>query len=145
MASEILRQWEVLNALLPEDLLVASDAMHQWIETHWAEATWHREWPLAQRQGDGSIIRGSSDLVLEVPSGFVLIDHKSFPGTVEQAMQKVTEFAGQLSTYSNVVEAATGRSSLATYVHLPLLGIVVKVSPSYAAGAPEDVACRALS
>jgi len=64
-------------------------------------------------------------LVLAVKQGFVLLDHKSFPGTVSQALKRAAEYAGQVRGYATAIEAATGKKVLSQWIHLPVSGIVV--------------------
>ena len=128
MADGILRLWGVRSALLPQHLLDASDAMREWVQKRWPQTVWHREWPLIHRLPDASIIRGIADLILEIPGGFVLLDHKSFPGSVQQALQRASRYAGQLKAYSDAIAAASRRPVLEAYVHLPVSGLMVRMS-----------------
>jgi ATP-dependent helicase/nuclease subunit A len=130
LAAEILGRWGVLSSMPAIDLVVASDALRQWVLGKWPDAAWHREWPMLQRNTLGSIVRGSADLVLELPEGFVVIDHKSFPGTVEQAFDRAAGYAGQVRAYADAIKAATHRAVIDTFIHLPVSGIVVPLSPS---------------
>jgi ATP-dependent exoDNAse (exonuclease V) beta subunit len=127
LAAELLRRWGVGSALQPDDLLRASDRLRHWIDGRWPGAVWHREWPLLHRQSNGTIVRGTADLVVEHADGYAVIDHKSFPGTAEQAARRALGYAGQLGAYAAAVAAATGRPVTGCFVHLPVLGAVVPV------------------
>jgi hypothetical protein len=128
IAAELLRRWGVSFALQPDDLLRASDRLRQWIDGRWPGAVWHREWPLLHRQSTGTIVRGTADLVIEHADGYAVIDHKSFPGTAEQASRRALGYAGQLGAYAAAVKAATGRRVTGCFVHLPILGAIVPVA-----------------
>ncbi len=127
IAQGLLERWGVAVALRPDDLLRAGDRLRQWVDGRWPGAAWHREWPLLHRQPDGTIVRGTADLVVEHADGFAVIDHKSFPGTTEQAALRAGAFAGQLAAYAAAVTAATGRPVTECFVHLAVLGAVVPV------------------
>jgi ATP-dependent exoDNAse (exonuclease V) beta subunit len=127
LAQGLLERWGVGFALRPEDLLRASDRLRQWIEARFRGAVWHREWPLLHRQPDGTVVRGTADLVIEHADGFVVIDHKSFPGTAEQAATRALGYAGQLAAYAAAVAAAKGRPVTGCFIHLPVLGAVVPI------------------
>lgn len=71
---------------------------------------------------------GTADLVLHTPPGFILIDHKSFPGTLESARERAATYSGQLAAYARAIERATREPVLSTWIHLPLLGAVVALS-----------------
>jgi ATP-dependent exoDNAse (exonuclease V) beta subunit len=127
MAEGLLRRWGVASALRPDDLLRASDRLRAWVDQRWPGAVWHREWPLLHRQASGTVVRGTADLVIEHADGFAVIDHKSFPGTAEQAALRARGFAGQLGAYAAAVAAATGRRVTECFVHLPVLAAMVPI------------------
>ena len=123
----MLERFEVAGAVEAAQLPGASDRLAQWIESTWPGATWRREWPLLHRLPDGTVLRGVADLVLETDTGLVLLDHKSFPGSRAQASARAGEYAGQLAAYVGALEAATGKTVLGAYIHLPVSGLVVAV------------------
>jgi len=73
----------------------------------------------------GPILKGIADLILELPAGFVVIDHKSFPGNHKQAIEKAATFGGQLSAYSQMISTATDRPVIGSFIHLPVAGFVL--------------------
>lgn len=129
IASGLLARWGVATALAPDDLLRASDRLRSWVDARFPGAVWHREWPLLHRQPNGTIIRGTADLVLEHADGFAVIDHKSFPGSAEQAAARAAAFRGQLAAYAAAVATATGRPVTGCFVHLPVLAAMVPLTP----------------
>ncbi len=66
------------------------------------------------------IVSGFIDLLLETPQGFVVIDHKSFPGSADASRSKAIKFTGQLSVYAEAVGKATGKEVKELYIHLPV-------------------------
>jgi hypothetical protein len=66
-------------------------------------------------------------LALKVSGGLVVIDHKTFPGSVSQALTRAAEYIGQLMNYSIAIEAALGQPVLSTWIHLPVSGIVISL------------------
>ena len=126
-ATGLLARWGVAGAVLPEALVEAADALRRWVATTWPGATWHREWPVFLRLQSGTIGRGFSDLILETPEGLVVIDHKSFPGSTEQAVERARHHAGQLSAYARAAQSALNAVDVECYVHLPISGLVVPV------------------
>ena len=130
MAEGLLERWGVNTALDAVMLLQASDGLNTWLGTEWPGASIRREWSIAQRLVGGTTLQGVADLVLELPEGFVVIDHKSFPGTIEEAGHRAATFSGQLAAYSSALSAALKRDCLGRYLHLPVLGLVVSVEPT---------------
>jgi ATP-dependent exoDNAse (exonuclease V) beta subunit len=131
MAEGLIRRWQVMNNLQAKSLLTASERLFSWVNSTWPDANWYREYPVALLQENGTIVSGFIDLLLETSDGFVIIDHKSFPGNIEEAKKKAASFAGQLGVYAEAVMAATGRNVAGCYVHLPVTGMVCSISPQF--------------
>jgi len=127
MAENILKRWSVDKSLGAQSLLIASDRLHSWVTQKWPGAIWHREYPIALRQKNGTIINGLIDLLLETPEGYLIIDHKSFAGNTQEAQKKAASFAGQLGCYAEAVETATGRNVAGTWIYLPVIGLSMNV------------------
>lgn len=118
----------VAGAMAPEDVVAASDALVAWATQEWPQAKWHREWPVWQRRPDGSVIRGIADLVLELPDGFVVIDHKSAPGGDDEKVKaKAAGYAPQLAAYAEVIERATNKKCAGLYIHFGVLGLAAPI------------------
>ena len=121
MARRILKAFGVEGAVAPETLLSASDALRAWLEARYPGATWYREWPVRARlAGDPPrLLVGEVDLFLELPDGFVLVDHKSFPGSEKERDRRlVEEYAPQLGWYARVLAQAL-RKPLEGRAHPP--------------------------
>jgi len=127
IARGLLERWDVAEAVRAEDVLAAADAFWTLVDVKWPGAARHREWPVLLRLEGGSVLRGEADLVVETNDGFVVIDHKSFPGTLEDSLEKAAKSAGQLDAYARAIRAATGRPVLATYIHLPVTGVLAEI------------------
>lgn len=71
-------------------------------------------------------MEGWIDLLLENPEGYVLIDHKSYPG--KDAADHIREhYLGQMDAYRQAIFAATGKPVIETLIHLPALGKMYRV------------------
>ena len=127
MARGLIERWGLAEALGSEDVVAAADHMRVWIEATWPGARWRREWPLLHRLNNGSLVRGSADLVLELDKALVLIDHKTFPGSADQAREAAVGYGGQIKMYAEALEAATGKELEGAFIHLPVSGMVVEV------------------
>ena len=77
-----------------------------YIRNRWPGAKILREWPLSFKIGSLEL-HGAADLVLETPAGYVIIDHKTFPGGEGALIEKAKSFAGQLMAYRTALEKAT--------------------------------------
>ncbi|WP_242352124.1 MULTISPECIES: UvrD-helicase domain-containing protein [unclassified Anaeromyxobacter] len=131
MATRILKAFRVVGAVAPDTLLSASDALHTWLDARYPGATWYREWPVRARLGGVTprLVVGDVDLFLELPDGFVLVDHKSFPGSErERDRRLVEEYAPQLGWYARVLADALKKPLRAAFVHLPIRGEMAQVA-----------------
>ena len=130
MAARLLAAHGVAGALSAETLLDASDALKCWLAARYPGATWFREWPVRARlAGEPErLLVGEVDLFLELPDGFVLVDHKSFPGgDGERDRRLEEEWAPQLGWYAKVLAQALGKPLQAAYIHLPIRGEMAEV------------------
>lgn len=126
LAEGVLARWGVEEQISIGDLLQSSADLRQWADSRWPGARWHREWPLQRRLENGTLIHGSADLVLELESGFVLADHKSFR-TTSWSEERIAALSGQLGAYSKAIAKSTDLEFLGGWVHLPLEGCVVRL------------------
>jgi len=125
MADGLLKRWGVDKALKQSDLLEISDRLIKWVASKWPGVKWHREQPIYQRLDSGSVSYGVSDLIIEVPEGLAIIDHKAYPGKPEEAKELVLGFAEQIFFYKNAGRLAAPNSNIYCYVHLPLMGAII--------------------
>jgi hypothetical protein len=127
IADGLLTRWNLASAVNVDDVLGAGTALRDWVERNWPGAKWHREWPIRMRLKNGSTLRGTADLVLETRTGYVVIDHKSYPGGRDKAIERAAAYAGQLLAYAEAIRTATGKPVIGCFIHLPVLGLVVPV------------------
>jgi ATP-dependent exoDNAse (exonuclease V) beta subunit len=72
-------------------------------------------------------MEGWIDLLLEGPDGYVLVDHKTYPGNDPDGHIR-EKYLGQMAAYRGAVLAATGKPVVRTLIHFPALGSVYEVS-----------------
>lgn len=129
IAERILSSAELSPSFSADALLAASDALRSYLETRWPGAKWHREIPIfavVPTAHGARRIHGTIDLLLEAPNGYVIIDHKSFPGRQERWPERALGHAPQLMTYANAIRM-TGAEVLAMLVHFTVGGGVVEL------------------
>jgi len=68
-------------------------------------------------------------MLLELPEGFILLDHKDHNEhsneeglPIEESMK---QYLPQMSAYIRTIEKATGKPVLETILHLPVQGVLV--------------------
>ena len=128
-AGRLLASSELVGVVRPEALLEASDRLRTFVDERWPGAVWHREVAIdthvASADGRRRVV-GIIDLLLETDDGYVVFDHKTFPGRSEASWRaKVVELLPQFAAYGAALGSLTGRKVLGGWVHLPVSGALV--------------------
>ncbi len=124
-ARDALDRWSV-EALRPEDLLLASDRLQQHLASAFPEARPHKEVPIHGRFGLQRA-SGRIDLLLEAETEMVLIDHKTFPGAHDTWVSKALSFAPQLDMYRALIEQAVDKPVSSCWSHMPIIGRLIEM------------------
>src|SRR5262249_48167611 len=109
----------LVDGVVGAELVASGTGLWRWIEATLAPARIHREWPLVMTLPDGSLVTGATDLVIRNASGVAIIDHKT-------GLARATEYSGQLALYARAIGAALGEA-ITTWIHLPVMGVIVEV------------------
>jgi hypothetical protein len=75
-------------------------------------------------------IRGRIDLLIESGNGFVILDHKIYPGRPDTWEKRVIGYGPQLNLYAQLCTAATGKPIKGLFVHLPVAGAMLRIEAS---------------
>lgn len=132
------RAWQILHrhgmetvVPYPEQIGAVADWLFGWLEREYGPAcrVWH-ERPIRMWR-DGQELTGSIDLVWETEHGCVVVDFKSFPGSLTSVTDSTDEhyagrYAPQLKAYREVLETA-GVQVLDTLVCYAVQGCLVCV------------------
>lgn len=89
-----LDRWGVAFYVEVVFIFVVVDSFMVWVMGRWPRVCWLREWSICHCFDDGAIVWGFIDLVFETDVGYVVIDHKSFLGGVDQVIVRVSIYAG---------------------------------------------------
>ncbi|MGK5091141.1 UvrD-helicase domain-containing protein [Deltaproteobacteria bacterium TL4] len=122
----LLERFGVKGSVLVEDVIHYVDEFYKLIETRFHPIKMLRECPL-QMKWENQILKGTADLLLETTDGWVVIDHKSYPGKRNHWAEEAIKYSGQLKAYAEAVNAATQKQVIATYLHFALGGGLVEV------------------
>lgn len=126
LARRLLHRFGEDAAISADELVSAADRLEVFVNERYPQAVWHREVPIAYRHGDQEI-HGIADLLLECPSGWVVIDHKTYVGPAITWTLQAEEYLPQLEAYSRAVEQATSRHVIGVWLHFPLAGGMLQV------------------
>ncbi len=127
IAERCLSAYSVTGLLAPSILVSSGERFRQWIDKHYAGAQWHVEIAARGPRAAGGDWDGTIDLVLQLPSGgVVVIDHKSAPIQRQHCAAKSGQYVGQLNAYREVL-ASTGETVESLWIHFPLAGVVTRL------------------
>lgn len=124
-AAALLDRWGMADVLNADQLVIIQKRLQSFIKANYPDAILRTEWPIMIQQENHQLTQGWIDLLLELPDGYVVIDHKSYPGIDIQSL--ADRYAGQLGVYRQALEASSDKPVLASLLHLPLLGKVVSI------------------
>jgi ATP-dependent exoDNAse (exonuclease V) beta subunit len=125
-AEALLRHWGAPQ-LAPSELVAASDRLHAFVTSRFGNARRLSEWPVHAIEGT-QVIAGRIDLLIEIPNGFVVMDHKSFPGVIDVEGERLRAFAGQAALYARALERVTGRTCQEFWLHQPIAALMTRVT-----------------
>jgi ATP-dependent helicase/nuclease subunit A len=127
LAKQIIDRWNVGDHVTADVLVTAGERLAAFLGAGYPGAALLREVPIGWRNADNQVMEGWIDLLVDTPAGYVLVDHKSYPGT-DPAGHIREKYLGQMEAYRKAVLAATGKPVVETLIHLPALGTVFAVA-----------------
>ncbi|WP_211877015.1 UvrD-helicase domain-containing protein [Pseudarthrobacter albicanus] len=126
-AQRLLDRWGAASAVEPHVVVEAGERMLAFFARHYPGATLITEQSVAWRNADNQLMEGWIDLLLETPAGYVLVDHKSYPGKDPIGHIK-DKYVGQMRGYTEAIQTITGRPVVETLIHMPALGKMYRIS-----------------
>jgi ATP-dependent exoDNAse (exonuclease V) beta subunit len=126
-AQQLLHRWGVASVVEPSVVVEAGERMLTFFDQHYPGAMFTTEQSVAWRNADNQLMEGWIDLLLETPGGYVLVDHKSYPGTDPVGHIK-DRYIGQMRGYAEAIKAITGRPVVEMLIHMPALGKIFRIT-----------------
>ena len=127
LARSVLKNWSMESSIDPTDLVDAGKRLAAFIDRSYEGYKAYKEWPISMRNEEGQIVQGWIDILLDTPAGYVIIDHKDYPG--KDVLDRMKKYVPQLRTYKEIVEKATGRPVIDMLLHLPISGLILRLLP----------------
>lgn len=124
-AEATLARWWV-KGFAAADALTACGRLSCWLKSRWPEGNLLPEAPVTAQRG-GQLVQGRIDLLVEHDYGSAIVDHKSFPGRVDLWEGHALRHAPQLRLYGDAVASVSGRPCNELWVHMPLVGVLLRV------------------
>lgn len=126
-AQRLLDRWGAASAVEPHVVVEAGERMLTFFARHYPGATLTTEQSVAWRNADNQLMEGWIDLLLETPAGYVLVDHKSYPG-MDPIGHIKDKYVGQMRGYAEAIQSITGRPVVETLIHMPALGKMYRIN-----------------
>lgn len=122
-AVRLLESLGMTEYLSPETLLKSAQNLREFLEESYPGGSVFTEVPMALRNAQGQRLQGFIDMLVEMPNGWIVIDHKTGIPKEGQSMEAFAcQYTAQLEAYRQAVEVATGKPVLDCVIHQPLLG-----------------------
>lgn len=122
-AVRLLKSLEMSEYLSPESLLKSAQNLREFLEGTYPGGSIFTEVPMTLRNVQGQRLQGFIDMLVEMPNGWIVIDHKTgIPKDGQSPEAFFCQYTAQLEAYRQAVEAATGKPVLECIIHQPLLG-----------------------
>lgn len=119
-----------LSALSVNDLIEASNRLNHFVETTYTgKFDIHKEFPIHLKLNNQKAF-GLIDYLIEFPNGWVIIDHKTFPGREEFWAERVVAYLPQLQIYAHALQTASNKPVLEAFIHMPIVGKMIKFTES---------------
>ncbi|KRD72080.1 UvrD-helicase domain-containing protein [Ensifer sp. Root278] len=124
-ADAALTRWGV-KGFAAAGALIASDRLSAWLRGRWPHGNMLPEAPVTARFGD-QLVQGRIDLLVNFDDGSAIVDHKSFPGRMDQWEPHALRYAPQLELYSEAVATISGQPCDELWIHMPVVGALLRV------------------
>ena len=97
------------------------------LQQQFGATAFYPEWPIEYVLANGQRIKGWIDLLVDTPAGWLVIDHKTYPGKSLDWQKQALAYAGQLAAYRQALVSTTDRSVAGTWIHFCVSGGLVEV------------------
>ena len=127
MVTNALENHGLLSSIAADDVLACASRFQGCLHDNFRPLSIRPEWPVTMTLENGQRMQGWIDLLVETEEGWIIIDHKSFPGGRKNWDQKALSYSGQLAAYRNAVMQATGQPVISQWIHFSVGGGLVEI------------------
>lgn len=124
-AEKILKNWGMEAVVEVSKLCSAGNNLIEFLDKRYKKYNVYKEWPMFMRNEKGQIIQGWIDTLLETQEGYVIIDHKDYPGKDSEVRAK--RYTPQMLAYKEAVEKSTRKPVIDILLHLPIRGLILQL------------------
>ena len=127
MAASVLENHGIPTSVAADDVLACTSRFQGCLQDNFKPLSIRPEWPVTMTLETGQRMHGWIDVLVETEEGWIIIDHKSFPGGRNGWDQKALSYSGQLAAYRNAVMQATGQPVISQWIHFSVGGGLVEI------------------
>jgi len=124
----ILKTWAVAGSVDKDAVCTQTSAFQAWIAKRWPDCPVYVEVPIEADGPNGTRIRGRIDLLVELPDGWILVDHKSNPVGPARDDDLIALHGPQLESYAHALLSATGKPVSQRCLYFPVAARAVRLS-----------------
>lgn len=124
----ILKTWAVAGSVDKDAVCTQTSAFQAWIAKRWPDCPVYVEVPIEADGPNGTRIRGRIDLLVELPGGWILVDHKSNPVGSAKDDDLIALHGPQLESYGHALLSATGKPVSQRWLYFPVAARAVRLS-----------------
>ena len=124
----ILKTWAVAGSVDKDAVCTQTSAFQAWIAKRWPDCPVYVEVPIEADGPNGTRIRGRIDLLVELPDGWILVDHKSNPVGPARDDDLIALHGPQLESYGHALLSATGKPVSQRWLYFPVAARAVRLS-----------------
>ncbi len=128
MIRKTLQRFKVINHLDLSEVTMMVKELQQWLKANHTLLDVFPEWPICQVQSNGQLLNGWIDLTVKTDRGWLLIDHKSFPGAHGDMKERALQYSGQLAAYAQALQEVTGMPVIQQCIHFVMNGKMVTIA-----------------
>jgi ATP-dependent exoDNAse (exonuclease V) beta subunit len=124
-----LKRHNLQDALSTEAVLTMTTSFRRWAEARFKPQQMMVEVPFHYHNELGQLVTGFIDLLLETAEGWVIIDHKTFPGPSSEWKAKAQSYSGQMQHYVDAL-ITNNKTVASAWVHFATGGGIVSLKPN---------------
>jgi len=128
IAQRIINSFELSTHLNIGDSVACAKNFSAYIMANFHPIKLFAEHPVKYLLGNGQLVSGWIDLLIENKDGWIIIDHKSSSKPIKMLETEALKYSGQLHAYKNGVEAATNKKVLSSWIHFPVSGMMMNIA-----------------
>ena len=125
-AARILKGFNVQTIVDIQDALAMVDRFQKCVAERFRPKSALVEVPFEYVNDAGQRVAGFMDLLLDTAAGWIVVDHKSFPGARKEWEAKALSYSGQLKHYRDALKS-NGRQCAGLWIHFAVGGGLVEV------------------